>query len=192
MDVLGNLRPSQRLYNGIQIRLRLEDWPDTLPLRAGSTIVGIGENHQELVYPIWRFVLESDATIEVLGGWFKVPCSLDQLVAWYLTEMEKMGWVKSKSFREGNSAGINFQSPDQKIHVEISILDRPDLGDSTAMIRRVVKQPWARVNKGNPTGTLRSGTGAKSRTPRAAQTAARTPKVKKRRVLHKARQRVVA
>lgn len=168
----------QRMYNGIMIHLRQDEWADDVPLPKDAVVFETGDGPFK---PYWRLVLEPNQTVEILAGWFKVPSSLDQLVAWYQTEMEKMGWVKSKSFREGNSAGINFVSPDQKTRrrVEISILDRPDLGDSTVMIRRVVKHPWPRVSKEN-------GNGAKSRT------AVRTPKAKKRRMPRKARRHVVA
>ncbi len=187
---IDNLHLFQRMYNGIMIHLRQDEWADDVPLPKDAVVFETGDGPFK---PYWRLVLEPNQTVEILAGWFKVPSSLDQLVAWYQTEMEKVDWVKSKNFREGNSAGINFVSPDQKTRrrVEISILDRPDLGDSTVMIRRVITHPWSSP-KGNPTGTLRSGTGAKSRTSLAAQTAARTPKGEKRRVPRKPRSRVVA
>lgn len=143
MGILNSLRPIQRMHDGIQIRLRLEDWPANLPLPAGSTVVGIGENHEELVYPYWRFVLESDCTLEALFGWFRTPLPFEDTLTWYRGELSKLGWIEhaDKDYLIPPRAGLKFQHPETKERVSISIQWWPALNETTAMVRRVRKHP---------------------------------------------------
>lgn len=144
MAVLNGLRPFQRLYNGIQIQLRLEDWPADVPLPAGSAVVGIGENHQELVHPYWRFVLEPAATIEVVVGWFRVPLVLEEAIDWYRAKLTKRGWVEETAhgFVESEWAALDFAHPEKKAKVRLSIRRWESLNETTVIIERGIKYPW--------------------------------------------------
>jgi len=128
MAILDGLRPFQRLYNGIQIQLRLDDWPADVPLPVGSTVVGIGEDHEELVYPTWRFIFEPEGTIEVVGGWFKIPYLLEQAVEWYKTELTTLGWIQETEcgFVQPDWAVLYYQLPEH-IYYEGFCLNGPRL-----------------------------------------------------------------
>jgi hypothetical protein len=140
MELLGAYRKFRRWHDGVVIWFDLDEWPPDLPLPTGVKLMKTGEGPFR---PNWHIVLEADSTNEMVGGWFILPMSLDGALEWYETEMEKRGWVKSTSYRSGNSAGIHFEMYEPRIHVELSFLGRPDLGDSTVMIRRYVKHPWS-------------------------------------------------
>ena len=87
------MRPFLRNHDGLQITLRLEDWPGDMPLPDDTAIVGIGENHELLVLPYWKFILEPTRTIEKFSGWFRFPLKLAEARQWYLAELSKRGWV---------------------------------------------------------------------------------------------------
>ena len=143
----NSLRSFRRTHNGIMVHLRLDEWAADVPLPKDAVVFETGDGP---FYPYWRLVLEPDETVEVLVGWFKIPCSLDQTIAWYQAELGKSGWVNIKSFKEGETAGINFQRPGTNLRVDISVLNRKDHSDSSVMIRRVVKRPWTPVEEQLP------------------------------------------
>lgn len=178
MVILGGLGPFERLQDGIQVRLRLEDWPTDVPLPPESAIARVGENHEIPLHPYWRIVLEPERTIEAIAGQFIFPLSLDAAIAWYQSEMAKCGWIEltEKGYRMPASAALHFEHPASKVRVVVGLRNWPERKASDAFIRRIVEHPWSPPSKGN-------GAGAR------AKTATRS---KKRRVLRKARGRVVA
>jgi len=149
MAILAGFRPFQRWNDGIQIQLRFDDWPADVPLPAGSTVVGIGENHHVLVHPYCLFILEPDKTVEFLYGWFVIPPSLDEAIAWYQAEMAKRGWVErsDKSYRMPLSAAVHFRHPETDARIVIGLQTWTHRNETTAMIRRVVEHPWAPVEE---------------------------------------------
>ena len=144
MVVLAAPRPFQRLRDGIQFRLRLDDWPGDLPLPAGSAIVGIGNNHEDLVYPTWRIVLEPEGTIEVVGGWFIIPLLLESAVDWYKTELSKQGWIEQpeRGFVRSDWAVLHLCHSEKNAKIRLSIRRWDDLNETRVIIERGIKHPW--------------------------------------------------
>ncbi len=159
MDILDGLRPFQRLHDGIQFRLRLEDWPTDVPLPAESTIVRVGADHEIPLHPYWQIVLEPERTIEAVVGRFIIPLSLDEAIIWYQTEMAKRGWAQptDKSSRLTESAVLRFdrghpsapsagqalgEQPTTNVRAVVDLRIRPQTQQTDVMIRRVVVHPW--------------------------------------------------
>lgn len=141
MELLGTWRKFKRRHDGIVAWFDLDEWPSKdLPLPPGVKLMNTGEGPFR---PNWHIVLEQNFTGEIVGGWFVLPMSLVGALEWYETEMTKRGWVKSQEYRLNEKAGIHFEQDEPRIHVELSFLDRPDLDDSTVMIRCYVKYPWS-------------------------------------------------
>ena len=180
MVILGGLRPFERLHDGIQVRLRLEDWPTDVPLPAESAIARVGENHEIPLHPYWRIVLEPERTVEAIAGQFIFPLSLDAAIAWYQSEMAKCGWIEltEKGYRMPASAALHFEHPASNVRVVVGLRDWLERKVSDAFIRRIVEHPWSPPSNGNPSGTLRRSAGAN------AKPSTHTSKAKKRRVQH--------
>jgi len=136
-----NLRPFRRKHDGVLIYLRLDEWPTDVPLPAEPAVVETGDGP---FMPYWRLVFEPEQTVEVVVGWFKFSCSLDETVIWHQNEMERCGWVRdtTRGFKDETSAGMNFQHPQTGVKVEMSFRWWRHLHHTTVMIRRVVKHPW--------------------------------------------------
>ena len=144
MDVLNN--PPVRLrqdQNGLCIFLSLAEWPASVPLPPDCSIVGLGENHELLIYPQWRFRYTPDHVREVLSGLFRVSLSLADTAEWFRRELAKRGWVENteKVFREATWASLNFQDPATGFQIEMRLRYRPALDDTEIMIRRVSQHP---------------------------------------------------
>ncbi len=174
MGVLVNLREFRRRYNGLLIYLHLEEWPSDVPLPAGTRVAETGEGPFD---PYWRFVFEPDRTIEVVVGWFIMPLPLDEAISWYRTEMSKGGWnqVSGKGYCLPESAVVCYQHPETNVQIVVDLRQRSEREETNTMIRRIAEHPYA-PPKANGSGAKRRA-GAES---------------KARRVLHKARRRVVA
>jgi|SRR3990172_438383 len=140
----NNIRPFVRTYDGVQLRLRLEDWPTDVPLPPDTAIVGIGEDHQELVPPYRRFVLKPDETIEVFGGWFRTPRPFEETVNWYKTELVKCGWAQEKETRFDPKQGVEliYCHPETTARLRLSLKWWEALNDTTTIIERVLKHPY--------------------------------------------------
>lgn len=144
MAILTSLRPFQRLHNGMQIELRLNEWPADVPLPDGSTIVGIGENRETPVSPNWRFILEPDSTIEIVGGWFRAPLSFEEVVAWYKTELLNLGWAQQieRGFIQSHWAALYLCHLEMNARLRLNIRRDDTSDETTIMIERVIKHPW--------------------------------------------------
>lgn len=144
MVILGGLRPFERLHDGIQFRLRLEDWPTDVPLPAESAIAMVGENHEIPLHPYWRIVLEPERTVEAVVGQFIIPLSLDEAIIWYQTEMAKRGWVQptDKSSRLPESAVLRFEQPTTNICAVVGLRNWAERKATDAFIRRVAEHLW--------------------------------------------------
>ncbi|MBI4675313.1 MAG: hypothetical protein HY741_27025 [Chloroflexi bacterium] len=144
MDILDGLRPFRRLHDGIQFRLRLEDWPTDVPLPADSAIVRVGADHEIPLHPYWQIVLEPERTIEAVVGRFIIPLSLDEAIIWYQTEMAQRGWAQptDKSSRLTESAVLRFEQPTTNVRAVVGLLAIPDTQQTDAFVRRVVVHPW--------------------------------------------------
>jgi hypothetical protein len=141
MVATASLRPFRRTSDGILIHLRLEEWPADVPLPKGAKVVETGGGP---FMPYWLLVFKAEQTIEVIVGWYRFPCSLDEAVAWYPPEMEKLGWTQdtAKGHNLEESAALNFQHSQTGARVEISIVQPKGLDDSRVMIRRVLEHPY--------------------------------------------------
>lgn len=144
MAILTSPRPFQRLYDGMQFELRLDEWPTDVPLPPGSAIIGLGENHAELVSPKWQFILKPDHTIEIIGGWFRVPLVLEEVVAWYKTELSHLGWAQQseRGFIQSYWAAMYFCHVETDARLRLSIHSGTTSDETTIMIERVIKHPW--------------------------------------------------
>lgn len=182
MALLTSIRQITRNDDGVSLRINFEDWASDVPLPPNASLVGFGENHELIIYPEWRFAFHPDAAYDVLTGMFKAALSLEETVSWFRNEMKKLGWVEvpEKWFVEPTWASLKFDHPITSTRVSMSLRWRDEpLNDTQITIWRVCKHPGSPPSNGN---------GASA----SAKPVARTPKAKKRRVLHKARRRVVA
>jgi hypothetical protein len=149
MDVLTGVREFLRRHNGLLIYLRRDDWPADIPLPTGTRWAETGAGPFD---PYWRIVVEPNRTIEAVVGWFVLPLSLDDTVAWFKTEMATRGWVDGAKagYRMTNQALLRFQHPSTgsgqapatRVQVGIDIQWWPSKQETTAMISRVVEHPW--------------------------------------------------
>ena len=146
MVLRNGMRPIQRDHNGLMIFLRMEDWPEDVPLPDGTTqmVTGAGP-----FPPYWRIFLEPDKTVEMIVGWFIVPhLSVEDTLSWYQAEMEKLGWVEVKRTDTLPSwamlrYGCSETDLDTETYVVISIWRNRYLNRTQPMIRRVTVHPWS-------------------------------------------------
>ena len=145
MGVLTSFREFQRTRDGLDIPLRVDEWPADVPLPPGSSIVGVGENHELLIHPRLRYVLEPECPVEVVTGWFQASLSFEETLAWFRAELGKLGWVEEsgRGYFNPPRAGLRFQHPETQVHVSITVQWWPSLNHTTAMIWRVIKRPWS-------------------------------------------------
>lgn len=142
MVAKNGLRPFRRDNNGLFIHLRLDEWPKDVPLQKDSEVVSTGAGP---FMPYWHLVFEPDQTIEVVVGWFRFTCSLEETLVWHQIEMEKSGWIRDRArgHKDETSAGLNFQQPETGVKVEMSLRWWKYLNQTSIMIRRVARHPWS-------------------------------------------------
>jgi len=138
---MNSWRPFRRDRHGITLFLRLEDWPDDVPLPEGTRVMEIGDG---AFWPNWQIVLEPDRTIEEMAGWFIVPhLSTEETFEWYQTEMAKRGWEEVERVHTLPSwALLRYRHPEKEVYVEISIGRNRYLNRTQPMIRRVAVHPY--------------------------------------------------
>jgi hypothetical protein len=175
--IKNSLRPLLRGKNKLQFWLNMEDWPKDIPLPDETILATTGEGPFR---PYQVVYLEPDKTVETVIGWFIVPLSPERTFKWYQNEMVKRGYVEQE---RGDTlptwALLRYCQPETNVRVRISIQCNPHLNQTRVMIQRSVIHPWSPPSNGK-----RAGANAKPAT--------RTPKGEKRRVVRKARRRVVA
>ena len=141
MVMTNSLRPIVRGYNQIKFHLRMEDWPQDIPLPEGAISV---EMDGKPLWPYQVVYLEPDKTVETVNGWFIMPISIEQVFAWYPAEMEKRGYQEEKrSHTLPTWAWLRYHHPETDVSAEISIRCNPHLCQTRAMIQRSVIQPWS-------------------------------------------------
>lgn len=137
--VKNGLHVFRRDEDGIMIYLRMEDWPEDIPLPDGTRVV------DERFWPNWNIVLNPDKTVERVSGWFLVPdLSLEETFRWYQVEMEKRGWVEEERVDTLPTwALLRYHQPETDVRVEISIRRNRYLNCTQPMIHRVTINSYA-------------------------------------------------
>lgn len=143
MALVTSFRQIQRNVDGFSLRVNFEDWIRDVPLPPQTSLVGFGEQHDLFIYPEWRFAFQTDCTDEVWSGTFRVALSLTEVVAWFQTELMKLGWaaIPEKTFIESDWASLKFYFPETTMRVSVSLRWWEDLKDTQMTIWRVTKHP---------------------------------------------------
>ena len=142
MAIIKNgYRPLRRDRDGVMIFLRMEDWPEDVPLPDGSEVMKTGDG---AAWPNWNIIFEPDKTIEMVFGWFKVKRPLEEVFSWYATAMESRGWLEEKRHEiYPRWAYLLYRHPETEVKVEIDLRYNSHLGETRPMIRRATIHPWS-------------------------------------------------
>ena len=135
------LRPFRRSQNEIMIHLNFEEWPTDVPLPPGARIHELGDGPYR---PYWLVRLKPELTIEAVFGWFDIPCLLNETVAWYSNEMDKLGWTRDTKgdYQMEDSAALNFHHPQLGIRIEVRVTSPKASDGSFLQVRRILQHPY--------------------------------------------------
>ena len=143
-----SIRPFFRTHDGLKIVLQLEDWPADVPLPPDASIVGIGEDHKEWVRPYWRFVLESDKTIQIIGGWFKFSMPLSETVDWYKNRLSSLGWhLSEESNHRDDWTVLLFVCPEECGRLRLSLQRSDTLQETRLLVARITEHVYTHVEE---------------------------------------------
>ncbi|MEK7808800.1 MAG: hypothetical protein AAB571_06990 [Chloroflexota bacterium] len=146
--VVESIRPFFRTHDGLKIVLQLEDWPAELPLPPNTSIVGMGEDHKELVHPYWRFVFESEKTIQVVGGWFKFALPLPDTIDWYKKQLSSLGWhLSEESNHRDDWTVLLFVCPEKNARLRLSLQRWENLNETRLLVARITEHVYAYVEE---------------------------------------------
>lgn len=151
--MIAKYRNFKRSSKSIAIFLEFDEWPEDVPLPAGSTIVEVGAVRYE---PVWEISLEEQRTVDRVWGLFEAPLPRQDLVKWYQAEMSRNAWEEvGRGEYDGAIGSVIFQHPETEVKVKV-ILEATPKGKSGAqfLVSRSAILPWPPIEENESPQTL--------------------------------------
>jgi len=134
----------QRIEDGIVIFLHPDEWDQEIALPPESTVVHLGEQHENPFLPQWEFRVLEDKTIETLVGYFVEPIPFEKAIEWHRTAMRQRRWREcpERGYQFPTKALFCFQKDDAQSTLTINLQWWEALHQTTAMLRRTTTHAW--------------------------------------------------
>ncbi len=138
-------RSFNRSQNSILVHIMLDEWTVEVPLPEGARPLPIPTT--PLFQLSWSVYLEPTMTAELLFGKFNVDRPLQDVVAFYRTQMVKKNWREVKSYGLTDTQFyFEFARESNNSTASITLVHPIDVTDTLAIIRYVIKHPYPPVS----------------------------------------------